>query len=259
MLGLDGFLGDFGWIALLGAGLSLAAGGFAKGVVGFALPLIALSAMGSFLPYETALALLILPTLATNVLQGLRNGLDAALASLRRYWRLNLVLCLMIAISAQLVVALPDAFFFALLGVTITAFGLSQTLGWQPRLPDHHVERAEVGVGLVAGFFGGISGVWGPPVVMYLISRHVPKVEMVRVQALAFTLGSIVLTLAHSGSGVLNALTLPASAWLILPTLAAMFLGYKVQDRLDQALFRRVTLWVLVLAGLNLLRRAVFG
>jgi hypothetical protein len=32
-----------------------------------------------------------------------------------------------------------------------------------------------------------------------------------------------------------------------------------VQDRLDQALFRRLTLIVLVVAGLNLLRRAIFG
>lgn len=258
MAGLQAFLEAFGGLAFFGACLSMAAGGFTKGVVGFALPLIALSAMGSFLPYETALALLILPTFASNALQALRNGLGAALASLRRFWRLNLVLSITIAFAAQLVVALPEAFFFALLGVTITAFGLSQSFGWQPRLPDHHVERVETVVALVAGFFGGVSGVWGPPVVIYLLSRHVPKVEMIRAQALSFMLGSVALTLAHSQSGVLNAVTLPASAWLILPTMGAMFLGYRVQDRLDQALFRKITLWVLVLAGLNLLRRAFF-
>lgn len=259
MLGIEGFLEAFGVVALVGAAFSLGAGGFTKGVVGFALPLVALSAMASFLPYQTALALLILPTLASNILQALRNGAVEAVRSLRRFWRLNLVSCITIAFSAQLVVALPDAFFFALLGATITLFGLSQSFGWQPRLPDHHVERVEIAVGLVAGFFGGISGVWGPPVVMYLISRHTPKVEMVRVQALAFALGSVVLTLAHGQSGVLNEVTWPASAWLVLPTMAAMFLGYRVQDRLDQNLFRKVTLWVLVAAGLNLLRRAMFG
>ncbi len=259
MLGLDGFADTFGWVALAGAGLSLGAGGFTKGVVGFALPLVALSLMASFLPYEVALALLILPTLASNALQALRNGIGAALASLRRYWRLMSVTCTVIALSAQLVLALPDRFFFALLGATITLFGLSQSFGWQPRLPDRHAERVEVGVGLVAGFFGGISGVWGPPVVMYLIARQVPKAEMVRVQAIAFGLGSVVLTLAHGRSGVLNAVTLPASAWMVLPTMAAMVLGYAVQDRLDQELFRKVTLWVLVLAGLNLLRRAFLG
>jgi uncharacterized protein len=51
----------------------------------------------------------------------------------------------------------------------------------------------------------------------------------------------------------------PLSLALIVPTLIAMALGYLVQDRLDQDVFRTVTLAVLVLAGLNLLRRAVFG
>ena len=38
-----------------------------------------------------------------------------------------------------------------------------------------------------------------------------------------------------------------------------MALGFRVQDRLDQARFRRWTLVVLVLAGLNLVRKALAG
>ena len=49
------------------------------------------------------------------------------------------------------------------------------------------------------------------------------------------------------------------SAWLVLPTMAAMFLGYRLQDRLDQRAFRGLTLAMLILAGLNLLRRAFFA
>uniref|UniRef100_UPI0025BF8587 sulfite exporter TauE/SafE family protein n=1 Tax=Aquisalimonas sp. TaxID=1872621 RepID=UPI0025BF8587 len=240
-------------------GLAMAAGGFAKGVVGFALPLIALSGMGSFLPFEVAVALLILPTLVSNLFQGLRNGVAAARSSLMRYWRLILVLVVMIAIAAQLVVALPDWLLFALLGTFITGFGVLQLAGWQPRLRLKRRRFWEVATAFPAGFFGGISGIWGPPIVMYLLAAEVPKVEMVRVQALCFLAGSLVLFGAHLASGVLNPMTLPISAWLILPTLGAMFAGYLVQDRLDQEVFRRVTLVVLVLAGLNLLRRALMA
>ena len=56
---------------------------------------------------------------------------------------------------------------------------------------------------------------------------------------------------------MLNAVTLPLSTWLVVPTMAAMFVGYRIHDRLDQERFRRVTLAVLVLTGLNLLRRAL--
>jgi hypothetical protein len=91
---------------------------------------------------------------------------------------------------------------------------------------------------------------------MYLLAADTPKVEMVRVQSLSFLFGAIVLLGAHLRSGVLNEVTLPLSTWLVLPTAAAMFLGYGVQDRLDQALFRRITLFVLIVSGLNLVRRA---
>jgi hypothetical protein len=37
-----------------------------------------------------------------------------------------------------------------------------------------------------------------------------------------------------------------------------MWLGGRVMDRIDQAVFRRATLLVLLLAGLNLIRRALF-
>ena len=83
-------------------------------------------------------------------------------------------------------VALPDRVLFAMLGVAITAFGVSQLAGWRPRFA-----AARTGgwwrpaVALVAGFFGGISGIWGPPIVMYLLAAGVPKVEMVRVQSLS--------------------------------------------------------------------------
>jgi uncharacterized membrane protein YfcA len=256
MLGADGFVADYGGLAAAGAVGAMAAGGFAKGVVGFALPLIALSLAGSFVPYEVAVALLVLPTLVSNVFQALRNGVGPARDSLLKFWRLNLILMVTIALSAQLVVALPDQVLFATLGLAITAFAASQLAGWRPRFSMRHRHLVETAVALVGGFFGGLSGIWGPPLVMYLLAAGLPKAEMVRVQSLSFLLGSLVLLAAHLRTGVLNAVTLPASAWLVLPTMGAMFLGYRVHDRLDQELFRRVTLAVLVLTGLNLLRRA---
>jgi hypothetical protein len=153
-------------------------------VVGFALPLVALSGMGSFLPFEVALALLIVPTLVSNTFQALRNGVGSLGARLVKFWRLNLILVVMIALCAQLVVALPDAFLFALLGVRSPPSGSASSpaggRGSRRRGGALGGDRPA----LVGGFFGGISGIWGPPIVMYLLAAEVPKVEMVRVQAL---------------------------------------------------------------------------
>lgn len=257
MTGIEGFVAQFGVAALVGAAFGLAAGGFAKGVVGFALPLIALGVLGSFLPYETAVALLVVPTLVSNLFQSLRNGLAAAWGSLKDFWQLNLILVVMIVLSAQLVVRLPQAVLFGLLGVFITVAGIIQLVGWVPRIDPARRRTVETGVALLGGFYGGIGGIWGPPLVIYMLALNLPKAELIRALSLSFLLGSVVLFIAHLHSGVLDATTLPVSSWLVLPTILSMWAGYRVHDRLDAAMFRRVTLIVLILAGLNLLRRAV--
>lgn len=258
MIGLDAFIADHGTAAVVISALAFAAGGFAKGVVGFALPLIAVSIVGSFVPYEVAVALLVVPTLVSNVSQTLRQGLPAAVATLRDFWWMNLVLVAMIALSAQLVVALPDRLLFGILGLAVCTFGATQLAGLRLHFRPERRRLVETTVAAVGGFFGGISGVWGPPIVMYLLASGLPKAEMIRAQSLSFLLGAIVLLLAYLHTGVLDAVTLPASMWMVVPTMLAMFVGYRVHDRLDQARFRTATLVVLVVTGLNLLRRAIF-
>jgi len=233
--------------------------GFTKGAVGFGLPMICISGIGSVLPAEIAIAALILPGLITNIWQSLRNGFGAAWASLKLYWRLNLVLLISIYAFAQLVVIIPETALFIILGIGITFFVGLQIIGWIPHIPARLATKIQVPVGLIAGFFGGLSGVWGPPILLYLLSQKTPKIEMIRIQGISFLVGAMVLTGAHFQSGLLNKVTAPLSAWLIIPALVGMAIGFNVQDKLDQEKFRKITLAVLAIAGLNLLRRGLFG
>jgi len=233
--------------------------GFVKGAVGFAMPMIMISAFGSFMAPELALAGLIVPTLLSNVWQGLRDGVRAAWATARRFALYLGIVLIFILGSAQLVTVLPARAMLLILGVPVTLFALSQLAGWRLAIRPQHRRRAEVTIGALAGFVGGLSGVWGPPTVAYLTAIATPKVEAMRVQGVVYGLGAVALTLAHLRSGVLNAQTLPFSVAMVAPALIGMGLGLWVSDRLDQAKFRRATLAVLVLAGLNLIRRGLMG
>ncbi|MDT8854513.1 sulfite exporter TauE/SafE family protein [Paracoccaceae bacterium Fryx2] len=231
--------------------------GFVKGAVGFAMPMIMISAFSSFLPPEVALAGLILPTLVTNISQAFRQGAAAAWAAVRTYWRMITGTVVFIMVSAQFVRDIPQDVFLLLLGLPITAFAALQLAGRQLALRLEHRTRAEWALGVVGGLYGGLSGVWGPPVLVYLLSIGADKRESIRVQGVIFLIGATVLLLAHLQSGVMNAATLPFSAALVVPAMAGLLIGYAVQDRLDQARFRRWTQVLLVLTGLNLMRRAL--
>lgn len=237
--------------------LSVAAlGGFVKGVVGFAMPMVLISGLSSFIDPELALAGLILPTLVANVPQALRQGPRAALASARRFWVYLSVGGLVLISSAQLVRVLPITVLLLVIGVVVTLFVLVQLAGWSLSIARQRAD-VEAGIGIIAGFMGGLSGVWGLPTVMYLTALDTEKTEQMRIQGVIYGLGALALVGAHIGSGVLRAETAPFSAALILPGLLGQWVGSKVLDRIDQAAFKRATLLVLLVAGLNLIRRAM--
>jgi uncharacterized membrane protein YfcA len=242
--------------ALLLAATVACFAGVVKGLSGFAMPMILISGLSLFLPPQIALAGLILPTLVTNVMQALRQGLAAAWASAARFRLFLLAGLIFLLISAQLVALLPAKILFLIIGLPVTAFALLQLSGRVFRLaPDNR--RAEAAVGAVSGFIGGLSGVWGPPTVAYLTALDLPKADHVRAQGVIYALGALALFGAHLQSGILGTATLPFSALLILPAVAGMMLGQRIQDRIDQKQFRRVILFVLLVAGLNLVRRGL--
>jgi len=246
--------------ALLAAavGVTLIAG-IIKGAVGFAMPMVMISGLTSFLSAEVALAALILPTLASNLQQAFRQGGRAALEAVRRHWRFLLTGGVLLVGSAQMVTILSDQALMALIGVPIATFGLAQLAGWRPRLGAAARRPAEIGLGAIAGVVGGMSGIWGPPAVIYLTALDTPRIEQMRVLGVVFGLGSVLLLAAHLQSGVMNAATAPLSALLVVPALLGTVLGLRISDRLDQDRFRTATLVVLVVAGLNLVRRAIVG
>ena len=232
--------------------------GLVKGVVGFAMPMILISGMTLVLPPQQALAALILPTLVTNLWQALRQGIPNALSTIKTYRVFLICGLVMLVLSAQLVRVLDVRILYGLIGGPVTVFAMLQLAGWSPRLSSG-ARVIEGGVGAFAGFIGGLSGVWGPPTVAYLTAVNTPKAEHMRAQGVIYGLGAVALAGAHIQTGVLRADTAPLTLTILPFALLGLWLGFKLQDRIAQDTFRYATLVVLVVAGLNLLRRAVMG
>ncbi|MBF9034887.1 TSUP family transporter [Rhodobacterales bacterium HKCCE2091] len=246
------------WAFAAAAAVTLAAG-FVKGAVGFAMPLVMISGLTLFLPPEIAVAGIILPIVLSNLWQALRFGRAEALRAMRETWRYILIVCVMILIVAQFVTLIAPEVFYLVLGIPVVILSLIQLLGVRFHIPDHRRRAAEWGVGALAGALGGLTGTWGPPTVLYLMALETPKARAILVQGVVYGMGSISLLVGHLHSGVLNWSTLPFSAALLLPALIGQGIGMRASDRLNPELFRRVTLIVLIVSGLNLIRRGLFG
>lgn len=231
--------------------------GMVKGAIGFAMPIIMVSLFSSFLSPEFALAGLILPTLTTNIHQTFRDGVRPARESAWGIRRFVIATVAFIFVSAPFADAIPQVGFLLLLGVPITLYAALQLSGRSLAIPAKHHRGAEWGLGALAGLYGGVSGIWGPPLIIYLLSLDYPKAVNVRMQGVVFMVGAFALLCAHLTTGLLTGDRLMFSAALILPAFGGMLLGQRLQDGLDQKKFRWWTQIFLIGTGLNLIRQAI--
>lgn len=232
-------------------------GGFIKGVTGFGFPMILISGLGVILNPEVAVSFLIFPLLVVNALQMFQFDINRILKAVVQYYRITITLCVCLYLSSPLVLILSKSILFLLLGFPITVIALLQLWGWKPILPVNYRKPGEFITGILAGFAGGFAGVWAPLIVTYLLSLDISKRENILAQGVIYSAGSIILIVAHLNTEILNYQTIPVSLILIVPSVLGLFLGIKVQNRLNSDRFRQFVQFILVLAGVNLIVRGL--
>ena len=242
-------------IIVIGA-LAMALGGLVKGTIGMGLPMVAVAVMSSVLPVPLVLAIVSIPIVLTNIWQGFYAGLP--LGPLRRFWPTILTLLFGIWFGAALVAVIDPKLLFAIIGATVvvfSAFNLFRPTGVLP--PKMAVWLGPVAGG-ASGLLGGLSTIWGPPILMYFLALRLKKEELVQTMGLVWTCGSPPLLVAYVHHGILTAENAPLAAYACGPAFLGLWFGQWLRRVIDEELFRKVILSFLILVGLNLIRRALF-
>ncbi len=165
----------------------------------------------------------------------------------------------MIFATAQLVPFIPTTYFYFVLGIPVVFLSTIQLLGVRLQIKPEQKRWAEGLIAFISGTLGGLAGTWGPTTVLYLLAIEIPKSKQIIVQGVIYGLGSVTILFAHIQSGILNGQTTPFSLLLVPFAPIGMWIGFQIQDRLNPERFRKITLIVLVIAGLNLLRKGLTG
>ena len=207
-----------------------------------------------FLDVPAAVGLLTVPMIATNIGQALEGG--RTWPAIRQLGSLLGPLVVGTLIGVHLLIHIDRRLLSAILGVTF--IGLAALLLSMPRLRlSRRTERwAAPVVGLCAGVIGGMSAMFGPPLIAYQVGLDAnPHIFVKHMAIIAFT-ASLTLLLALGSLGSLSLADLLASAAAIIPIQLGMPLGRWLRRRIKPAVFRRGILLVLALSGIDMLRRA---
>lgn len=231
--------------------------GLVKGTTGIGLPTAAVGMMSQIMDPRQAIALVVFPSLLANAWQMWRQG--RVVQVLRRFWLF--IGCLMVIIgivSAYLTVAIRTETLILVLGCVICLFSIS-SLAWSPpALPARYDKLGQAVAGTASGVLGGLTGIWAPPMVTYLMARRVEKEDFVAATGVMIFAGTLPLIGGFWSTGLLNGDMAAVSVAMFMPALLGFTLGETIRRRLDAERFRTVVLLVFLAMGLNLIRRAVF-
>lgn len=248
----------FGYEPLIVLGMAIAVmlGGVVKGVTAIGLPIVTMVIVINFVPPQTALALITVPLLVTNIWQAMRAG--DWVYSVRRFWPLMITFIGCLYIGTLIAASVASNTLFMLIGVAVIIFTGSQLVKptQEPLGPAaQHILGPLAGA--LGGILGGISTIWGPPMMMYLFMLHMSKDQWARSVGTIWLMGAIPLTLFYWQNGVLH----PGNIWLsvgaCVPGMIGILIGERIRGYVNEEKFRKVLLIALLIVGLNLIRRAV--
>jgi uncharacterized membrane protein YfcA len=231
--------------------------GLVKGVAGFGLPTVSIALLALFRPLPEAMALMLVPSLATNVWQALAGGqLRAVAPRIGAFLGCAAIACF--AAAGQL--ARTDALLLSgALGVILVASSALALAAPTLPAPSPATERwLGPPMGVVSGAIAGLTGSFLVPAAPWLQAIRLPREQFVQGFGLGVVLVNGALAVALAGGGLLPVGIGLVSLAGLVPAFAGMEIGRRLRSRLDEAAFRRVVQVALGLLGAWLAVRA-FG
>ena len=221
--------------------------GTIKGLIGFGLPTVSIAILAAFLGLIEAMTLMLLPSLITNLFQGLVGKYLIRL--IRRYWSMFIFGAVFTWLSSSLLSTGHAATFAVILGMVLTLYGLSSLYSLQLPSPGSRERWISPLVGMVSGGITGITGVFLVPAVGYLQALRMERDELIQAIGLWVTVATLSLAFSLKDhdlfSNELGLLSLTA----VLPALLGMWVGRILRPRLSESAFRHLFFAALMLLG----------
>lgn len=229
--------------------------GLVKGGIGMGLPTVGLALLGLFMPPAHAAALMVVPSLVTNVWQAATGG-----AFVRLSIRMGtLLVCLAVGVwSVRLAGAglAEQTHAVAGLGIALALYGAYGLFGKVLRVAAKAERWLSPTIGFLTGAATGATGVFVIPSVPYLQGLGLSKDELVQGLGIVFTVSTLALAASLLQGGQLDLRASGVSAALIVPALVGMTVGQCVRSRVSAATFKRFFFIGTLLLGLHLASRA---
>jgi len=246
-------MSDLPLSVLAAAAVTFFLAGLVKGVTGMGLPTVAMGVLGTLISPVAAAALLIVPSIVTNLWQLVAGPSFGRLG--RRLWLMMLAIVASTVAGTSLLASGDTRVTTSALGAALVLYAGYTLRARQLLVPPKHESWLSPVVGLATGVVTGGTGVFVIPAVPYLQALGLEKDELVQALGLSFTVSTVALAAGLALRGAFALDNLAISALAVGPALLGMWVGQIIRDQVSPATFRRWFLIGLLLLGAEMLAK----
>ncbi|MFZ6718995.1 sulfite exporter TauE/SafE family protein [Undibacterium sp. Ji49W] len=225
--------------------------GMVKGIVGLGLPTVAIGLLSLSMPTMEAAALLIMPSLLTNIWQ-LAAGPDLR-QLLHRLRPMLLGICAGTLASALLLTRINPYWSGIGLGLALITYAGMGLASFHWSMPVRLETRMASVAGTLTGIVTAATGVFVMPSVPFLQTLNLEKDSLIQAMGLTFTVSTLALAANLAWAGQLHWNAAGNSLFALLPAVAGMQLGQVLRDKMQPVVFKRCFFAGLLLLGLHYL------
>lgn len=231
-------------------------GGLVKGVIGTGLPTIALALITATLGLKEGMAIILLPSILTNIHQGLLSGHLKVV--IQRSWSFLAATFCTVWVGASFITQVNIRILSALLGIILliyAAIGLTARRIPKPGKAEPWLSPI---IGALNGLLTGLTGSSVIPGVLYLQSLGLSRDLLIQTMGILFLTSTTTLAFALKKNDLLTLDLLLLSALAFLPAFIGMRLGIYIRNNISEDLFRKLFFIFMLLLGIYIIGRSWF-
>ena len=221
--------------------------GMVKGIIGLGLPTISLALLTIATSLPTSMALLLVPSLVTNIWQAAVGGKFREI--LIRLWPLFLTAAFTIWFGVLVLSSVELTLLSALLGMLLMIYAVINLSGYRFNINNRHEWWVGFLAGSVNGILTGMTGSFVVPGVFYLQSIGLRRDMLIQSMGILFTVSTLALMFSLHGNEFLNLELGIWSSVSVVPAIFGMMIGQRIRKRLSDNTFRKLFFLIILAIG----------
>lgn len=216
-----------------------------QGMTGFGFALLAMPLLSLFLPLDQAVPMVVMLSLVTNVFVLCETF---RLIDLKKIWILIVSGIVGIPLGVYLLKVMNPDILKTAVGCTILVTAVAMVRGFKVQITNETASFALVG--LLSGVLNGSISLSGPPVVLFLSNQGTEKNRFRGNLALCALITNIITVVTMLIGGIIQASTVIFTLEMLPALIFGVLAGMKAAGKVDEVLFRKVTLYLISVLGI---------